>query len=406
MGRDDGGASQACVPIGDAGERVQRIGVDDGVHRQGRGGQQRLAHEGLRACAPSQTAADQQGVVAVEGGAEPSARVGGVAARRIDGRGEMGGLGELGGEDGPDGRGSDQCDITRAGACCAHAGKVGRAHVGVGTCDGEDAPEATLVRPAGARRELLPDPRRRHDVRGRTFESLAGDADVGCDQLADVVGGGEAEVARLGRAEGDRSVGGHGRGVCVAGVGVDAGGDVDGEDVEVGAPGLLRTDGFEDRAQRLGQGAAAARAQHGVDDEVGGAKGLPQACPVVVVRGIDRVGAGGDGAGEERVGGARRAEVQLDVRAPVAEVAPRDEAVAAVGAGADEDQGVVADAHASPGVGGHGEAGALHEGVRGDAVGLSRLLQAAHLLGGEDSHHRRRPPPPLRSPGSGRGIST
>ncbi len=57
---------------------------------------------------------------------------------------------------------------------------------------------------------------------------------------SDVVGGGEAEVPRLGLAEGDRDVGGHGRGVRSAGVGVDAGGNVDGEDAEVRASGLLR----------------------------------------------------------------------------------------------------------------------------------------------------------------------
>ena len=112
-------------------------------------------------------------------------------------------------------------------------------------------------------------------------------------------------------------------------------------------------------------------------------------------------------------GGALAADIDVDTRAPIVEVAGGDEAVAAVVARPHEDDDVLAlqIAKRVACLLGDDEPGVLHQLRRGDAVGLAFRFDAAHLVDGDDSHAGGLPLAMTgllrrmrrRSPSSGRG---
>ena len=200
------------------------------------------------------------------------------------------------------------------------------------------------------------------------------------------LGAGEEKEADLGIAEGDRRVRRRRGGVDGAGIGVEPGGYVEGEDEQAAAFRLGLGDGRAGGGDGAPQGPRTPRAEHRVDDHRGGVEGAAQI-------GGPRLDADVGGAVAQRfevgiIGGAFAADVDVDARAPVVEVARRDEAVAAVVSRPHEHDDVLAFqiAQGVPRLLGDGQPGVLHQLRRGNATGLAFHFDTAHLVDGDNFH--------------------
>ena len=192
-----------------------------------------------------------------------------------------GGLGELGGQDGVDRAGAGEGDDAGAGAVGAHAGEERGADVVVGARDDEGAAEGALVRVRRAFREQVAGPAVSHELRSRRRGPArdVGNADVDDFDAAGVPGAGENVKADLGPLEGDGVVGRDGARVSGAGVGVETGGKIDGQQSRRKAAGTGLVEAVEEVGEVAVDLAGAAGAEEGVDDEFGAAEGVVQALP-------------------------------------------------------------------------------------------------------------------------------
>ena len=227
------------------------------------------------------------------------------------------------------------------------------------------------------------------DAAGEAFDEGAGHADVGDDNLAYARLGFEREQAGLERGEGDRDVGTDcdaGRG---AGLGVEAAGDVGGDDdAALGAKVVDGGDG-------AGDGSVGAAGKAGPDETIhddGGntasgaeaADGRAEVAVGSIKAAQGRFGADGVLGGDVGVW-ARCADADRDgADVGVVEVAEKGEPIAAVVAGAAHDE----NAGVSLGLGEFGEsvkddlgefaAGVLHEDERGEAeLGGGKAIKLA-----------------------------
>ena len=103
----------------------------------------------------------------------------------------------------------------------------------------------------------------------RADSEPCGQADVDDFDAAGVLGAGERVQPDLGMAERDREVGGNGARVDGAGVGVDAGREVDGDDARRLRPAAESTHALQDLGQVRLDGTRRSGAEEGVDDELG-----------------------------------------------------------------------------------------------------------------------------------------
>ena len=248
----------------------------------------------------------------------------------------------------------------------------------------------------GARRELgrRPSGGEHFNVYGPLFGQAGRDADVQHSQTPRVFRAGEAEQAGFRVAESEGGVEARAGGVNLASVGVEAGGQVEGEEQRwpfdklrvtwFGTEALQCEHGVADRAA---QGAGASRTEDGVYDQTGAAEEALEGVTIGGDEDLDAIL-----TGEVELGvviGALDEEAADDFGSPAAEVAGYHEAVSAVVAGADEydDAGTRCAAEFVAGSLGGGEAGVFHEGVEGDSGAVSGLLDGGHMGGGYYFHN-------------------
>ena len=372
-------------PVFDSGKVVEAVGVDEegeaGEAVAGRGEEE--AQEVCGAFGPAHAAADEGcGEAAGSRLSFDRLRMNGLQQERSGGRvdaavvvfGErqVDGLGALGGGDGVDALGAGEGGEARAGAHGRLGREPGRADVVAGAGDDEGVAVGALMGVETTCGELGRDQRggQHFDVDGALFGQAGRYADVEDAKAAGVLGAGEGEQADLGVGECEGYVEvGAGR-VDPACVGVQAGRQVEGDE-EGCAFGGLRVNGRRPQSLQgqhgvsdgAGQGAGAAGAEDGIDDDTGTAQEAVEGVGVGFGDDVDAVV-----AGEVELGvvvGATGEEAADDVGTPAAEVAGNDEAVCAVVAGANEDDSAKAGCGAEfvadgPG---YGEAGGFHEGV-------------------------------------------
>ena len=220
------------------------------------------------------------------------------------------------------------------------------------------------------------DPLVGHQVDLERGLGAGGQADVDDFDAAGVLGAGQRVQADFGVAERDGEVGGNGARVDGAGVGVDAGRQVDGDEPRRLRPGAELTDALQYLRQVRFDGARWPGAEEGVDDQLGVGEEAVEGGEAGVVFGVGDVDFALDELGEVGVVGAAFCQ-QVDARfgAPVVQVAGRDEAVAAVvaGTGQDDDATPLDDAQQAADFLRDAQAGVLHELGDGNAR-LRRLL--------------------------------
>lgn len=281
------------------------------------------------------------------------------------GEGQPGGFGEGASEPLDELLGGGDGDEAGTGAIGAGGGEGDGAAVTPGPADDEHASEGAFVGIGGALGEVVAYPAGGDEFEGDGFGCFFGDADVDDLDASDGIAPRGLVHADFGQAEGDGEVGGNEVGIDGAGVAIEAGWDIDGDDFRwlvAGAGGGECGEGPRDGVGGV-EGEVLSDAEEGVDDEVGGGELGGE----LLAGGVGGAVDDGQVAGSEFVeaGGLAVAfgEVDGDVGAPVVEVAGGDEAVAAVVAGAGEDEDVAAfeGAEEHPGFLGDGEPGFFHE---------------------------------------------